>query len=253
MSHAITTAVMRDCRLKGERRTLMLCLAHHADDEGVCWPSQPRLMEETNCTRRGVQKMLGKLAELGEIVVEEEGVGRGNSTKYRLAKYTEKGEQTVTVLGDKRRTDGSPITESEKANVGTLKGERGDTKGEPRDIKGEQAVRPNTIEHQLESQKNTISEVPVPSELDGEEFRVAWAEWLQYRRQRKPKLSAYTEIGVKKQFKALATLGKERAIAAIDFSIAQNYQGIFEPRQNGNGRPSKPNGQYPEDIKMPLL
>lgn len=67
-----------------------------------------------------------------------------------------------------------------------------------------------------------------PECLDTPEFRAAWERWLAHRRQRR--CAAYKPIGQATQWKRLAELGPERAVAAIDFSIAQNYQGIYEER-----------------------
>lgn len=42
-----------------------------------------------------------------------------------------------------------------------------------------------------------------------------------------------TPLAVKKQFKKLAAIGEARSIAAIEHSIANGYQGIYEPNQPG--------------------
>ena len=76
----------------------------------------------------------------------------------------------------------------------------------------------------------------IPSELKGEDFEKAWAEWADYRKQ--AKLKPYTTIGAQKQLSALAKIGKERAIAAINNSIANAYQGIYE--SNGTHRQNPP-------------
>lgn len=228
MSHEVTNRVMKECPMRGERRMLMLCLAHHADDEGHCWPSQKTLASESGCTERGVQKMIDALVKAGEIQIMKQGGGRGRSAEYRLTKYVEKGEPIVP-----------PLPSQERANVETGKGERQNIKGEPDAIKGEPAVPPNTNRIPKESHLNT-NVVPLPAALDCDEFRTAWSEWMEYRRTRKPKLSPYSEIGTKKQLKAMAEMGVARAIAAIDNSIAQNYQGIFEPKSHNGRAPTPP-------------
>ena len=64
----------------------------------------------------------------------------------------------------------------------------------------------------------------LPTELDSDEFRQAWAEWLAYRR--KARLKKYRQP--ERQLKRLASLGAARAIAAIQYSIEMEYQGIHE-------------------------
>ena len=81
----------------------------------------------------------------------------------------------------------------------------------------------------------------LPTELDTPEFRAAWELWLAYRRERR--LATYKPIGLKRQLNALAAFGPQSAIAAIEQSMAQNYQGLFpkaviEPA-TGTGRPAK--------------
>lgn len=59
------------------------------------------------------------------------------------------------------------------------------------------------------------------------EAQAAWAEWLAYRRS---KAKPVTAIAAKQQFKLLAEWGAPAWIAAIQSSIANDYQGLFPPR-----------------------
>lgn len=72
-------------------------------------------------------------------------------------------------------------------------------------------------------------ELEIPKPLDTETFRKAWLEWEQYRREINKTLKP---TSIKKQLKELVTMGHQRAIKAIEFSIARGYQGIFEPSNN---------------------
>lgn len=72
---------------------------------------------------------------------------------------------------------------------------------------------------------------PIPKSLNTPEFCAAWADWIEHRRQRRPKV---TPLSATRTFNILEPMGPTRAIAAINFSIAQGYQGIVEPRQNQN-------------------
>lgn len=77
--------------------------------------------------------------------------------------------------------------------------------------------------------------VDFPTELCGSaEFDDAWHDWVQHRNERKPKL---TPLAVTKSMNAMAEWGVKRAVAAINHSIANSYQGIFEP--TSNGKPAK--------------
>ncbi len=79
-----------------------------------------------------------------------------------------------------------------------------------------------------------------PPELDSQNFRDAWDRWAEYRKQ--ARLKPYTPIGATSQLTQLAKLGSARAIAAIENSIANAYQGIFEPKlqpANNGGKPAR--------------
>jgi len=82
------------------------------------------------------------------------------------------------------------------------------------------------VTHSREQMQRADADIP-------EGLRPAWAEWNEYRKQ--AKLRAYTPIGAKKQVKVLVALGVTRAVAAIEYSIRQNFQGIYEERENQNG------------------
>jgi hypothetical protein len=87
-------------------------------------------------------------------------------------------------------------------------------------------------------------DVPIPKELDSESFRTAWNNWLAYRRKRRLTL---TDMTLTAQLKNLSGWGQAKAIESIDASISHGWAGIFEPKGNSNGKPSRqigPGQQY---------
>lgn len=75
-----------------------------------------------------------------------------------------------------------------------------------------------------------------PAGLDTPEFAKAWEAWQQDRKAKK--IKPYTPSGFSGQMKRLLAWGVDRAVAAIEYSIAQQSQGIFEERKAGtNGKP----------------
>jgi hypothetical protein len=72
----------------------------------------------------------------------------------------------------------------------------------------------------------------IPSGLE-----TAWSEWIRYRREDK-KIPVTHRAG-EMQLKKLNAWGTKRAIAAIENSIAGQYQGLFEPRESDNRRPAQ--------------
>jgi hypothetical protein len=61
----------------------------------------------------------------------------------------------------------------------------------------------------------------------------AIADWLEHKRERG---ESYKEKGLIGLLKRLGSWGEQRAIDAITFSIANNYQGIYEPRSDNRSR-----------------
>jgi len=77
-----------------------------------------------------------------------------------------------------------------------------------------------------------------PDSLDNPEFREAWETWIADRRERG--LPRYTARAQHMQLSRLASMGSAAAIAAIEWSIAQGYKGIFPPPvQTAAQRPDK--------------
>lgn len=68
----------------------------------------------------------------------------------------------------------------------------------------------------------------LPFELNNDDFIKAWDEWVQYRKERK--LPRLLPRSIQKQWDALGDLGSTAAIAAINHSIRQGYQGIYEDK-----------------------
>lgn len=97
-----------------------------------------------------------------------------------------------------------------KTETGTEK--KGDTKVSPKEKCKEKPSFWNLLpDHLLNS---TVAE--------------KWKEWEDYRRKRG---KAISEAAARKQMKMLSDLTQEEAIAAIDQSIANDYQGLFPPRR----------------------
>jgi len=76
----------------------------------------------------------------------------------------------------------------------------------------------------------------VPLNLDNEEFKKAWVDWLEHLQEKKklPK-----EKSIQAQFKKLSAWGSSRSVIAINHSIAGNYQGIYEPSGSCQAKPAE--------------
>ena len=71
-------------------------------------------------------------------------------------------------------------------------------------------------------------QTPLTLPFADEDFVDAWNDWINHRKEKKKPL---TPTSIKIQLHKLEDMGVDRAIEAIDFSIANGYQGIFEPNK----------------------
>lgn len=60
-------SVLKYAPVEGSARLLLLIIALHANDEGLCWPSTGLLAYETRLTRRRVQQLLREFEDAGYI------------------------------------------------------------------------------------------------------------------------------------------------------------------------------------------
>lgn len=81
-------------------------------------------------------------------------------------------------------------------------------------------------------------ELPLPDALLTEAFKAKWAEYMEYRRA--SHMKALKPMSVAKQWKELAEWGHDAAIASIDQTIRNGWQGLFPPKteatQQGRGQ-----------------
>lgn len=71
-------------------------------------------------------------------------------------------------------------------------------------------------------------ELPMPDTLLTEAFKAKWAEYVAYRRA--SRMKALKPASVAKQWSELAAWGHDAAVASIDQTIRNGWQGLFEPR-----------------------
>jgi len=94
----------------------------------------------------------------------------------------------------------------------------------------------NNNKNKKEKKKEASKKIEFPPELDTHEFLVAWTEWIQFRLDIKKKMTSLT---MGKQLKMLAKYPVARAIATIDRSIQNGWQGLFPEQET-------------KDVKIPI-
>jgi hypothetical protein len=83
MSIRISARVWDNTEVEGTARLMLLALAWHADDDGLCWPSLDMLARECRISVRQAQRLIAHLEAGGHIQVER-GTGRGNASRYTV-------------------------------------------------------------------------------------------------------------------------------------------------------------------------
>lgn len=81
MAIDVMNRVWKQSKQKGSELLLLLGIADHCDDDGVCWPSIKKLAEKSRMSERQTQRNIDSLVETGELYVEKT-VGRHNSNRY---------------------------------------------------------------------------------------------------------------------------------------------------------------------------
>lgn len=71
----------KDPRLTGNRLLILLCLADHANDAGVCWPSMQRLADRARIDRRNVVTHIRDLEAIGYLEITRK---PGGVNTYRV-------------------------------------------------------------------------------------------------------------------------------------------------------------------------
>lgn len=79
--------------------------------------------------------------------------------------------------------------------------------------------------------KEKVSDLELP--FSSESFKAKWDLWITYR---KDKGKPVGLISAKEAFAQFSIWGEDKSMIAISEAIRNGWQGIFEPKQNGNSR-----------------
>lgn len=121
---------------------------------------------------------------------------------------------------------------------GKLGGDRKKESGKQKSSKQQAKVK-QTPEYEYENKglKNKkespkISKIVFP--FDSEAFREKWDQWVEYRKQIGKPLKSI--LAIQAGLRQLSKFPEEKAMAMIEQSIANQWQGLFELKQSTNGK-----------------
>lgn len=156
-----------------------------------------------------VRKALRRLVELGWV----EMIDRPGKTKVHVAKFPDPFIQEIGVAPNGRATVSAQPFALEVVQPSQL---------EPCHPLRQRLPKVNPSSEPMKKVSSPILEMP----FDSSAFRDAWSDWEQHRKEKRRPI---TPLSAKKALALLATMGESRAIAAINHSITNGWQGIFEP------------------------
>ncbi|MBP8291458.1 MAG: helix-turn-helix domain-containing protein [Caldilineaceae bacterium] len=136
MSVKIMARVWDDSMHTGSALLMLLAIADHANDEGVCWPSVETLAAKARVQARQAQNLIAHLVESGELAVQR-GAGRRNTSIY------------VVTIGGKGATQRA-IDYAEKVQSSAEKVQSSAEKVQSSALKGAIAIAPDPLEPSIE-------------------------------------------------------------------------------------------------------
>jgi hypothetical protein len=165
----------------------------------------------------------------------------GESCRYQLAPIVPpEGQKTASNSSTRAPIEAAPIVPPANRNSAT----RAPSMVSPEHHKG------NPIKA-IHSRLSNKEEIQLPFSSD--EFREAWSDWEQHRRELKKPL---TPTSIRKQLEDLAKMSEAESIAAMHRSIANGWQGIFaaSSKTKPDHRQLKTSREYAEpSTPLPML
>jgi len=160
MSVRTITRVWEHSKQSSTDLLLLLAMADHADDDGVCWPGIPRLAAKTRTSERQTIRNVEKLAQSGEIFLSRQ-CGRGHSNLYFITVGLAP-DEIIHILQSRFELGLEAIELTKSLASATLKGDTGDRvyqeekvtpvtqKVTPVTLKGDIAMSPEPLEPSME-------------------------------------------------------------------------------------------------------
>ena len=176
--------------------------------------------------------------DIGQQIGQQVDNRRPPADKSEVKKAQQNGQQPHSVTPCPARASGA----EHRAN-GQQNGQQVDSS--PAVNEDKTTTNKKTRTQKQHDRKNGMN-ITIPLVLDVPAFRETWNKWQQHRREiRKPT----TPTTAAAQLAKLADWGVERAIAALQHSIANGWQGIFEPKgephaSNHRHRAEATHGKY---------
>jgi hypothetical protein len=216
-------SVLQLTALSTTEKMVLVALADRANEEGKCWPSMQTLALRTSLGERSIQRSLRRIP--AELLAMEKGAGRHRTTLYILRLPL---PETVAV---------SPETPAACHDNPPLSSETPPL--------SPQSPPQRHPKHQEASFKQLRRDQKVPAQSRGDPLPdppLPFTLWKAHRREMRKPLG---RISTQAQLRLLQRIGELRAIAAIEHSVANGWQGCIEPTPPRRPEPWKPKEDRP--------
>jgi hypothetical protein len=189
---------------------VLLALADWANDQGICWPSIPKIADKSRLSERQVRRILRLLAEKGTIAIEENR-GRNNTNRYKL---------NLTVC---------PVLIELKPVIGDIENLTFETQN-----RTSMTVKPDIAMSAEPSRTTKEPPIEPPAALPTWLPLEPWNEFLKMRRRVKKPATEYAQKLLISDLEKLRASGQDPG-KVLDQSIQHSWQGIF-PLRKSNGK-----------------
>lgn len=212
---------LTDSRLSDpERRVLLSLYSFRNKNANTVWPSLSSLAERANMRdETRVSKLTKSLSEKGWLTKKKRGFTGSNQYNLTIPPNLD----SDTNLEPDANLDGNtnPNLDSDtKSNL--------DCESKCNELQIEQQIEQQRVNPQKSSKSFDPTDIAFPDGLNVS----AWIEWCDYR---KSKGKRITDKAATKQFNLLLGYDLPTQQKIIDTSIANDYQGLFEPKGGANG------------------
>ena len=138
--------------------------------------------------------------------------------------------QTHNGTSAKRRAEDADRKRTQRGHDADEMRPKNKNKNKKKNTEESPPLPPSRGEPPVESADYDPATSSLPGALDTPAFRSAWIDWFEYRRERKlPKPKAKT---IEAKLNEMVGWGADASVEQIRMSIANGWQGIFEPRKN---------------------
>lgn len=140
--------------------------------------------------------------------------------------------QTHNGTSAKRRAEDADRKRTQRGQDADEMRPKNKNKNKKKNIEETPPLPPSRGEPSVESADYDPSTSPIPGALDTPAFRSAWIDWFEYRKERKlPKPKPKT---IEAKLNEMIGWGADASVEQIRMSIANGWQGIFEPKKKPN-------------------